>query len=130
MSLADVIRSSVEVAKSATAAAQADIALAAWTGQATSGAKPTYAAGVTLPAIIEQGPVAFRNALGETVTVKAVINILQPVAANGAANREEPIDLRDKITLPNGTVGSPIMGASGLVDPSTGVPYSYSVGLG
>jgi len=130
MSLAEVIRSSVAAANRATTAARADITLAAWTGQATSGAKPTYATAVTIPAIIDQGPVAFRTAKSEVVTVKAVIHILQPVAANGAANREEPIDPRDKITLPNGTVGSPIMGASGLVDPSTGLPYSFSVGLG
>ena len=130
MSLATVVRNAVACAKSVTSALQADITLGAWTGQATSGAKPTYAAGVTLPALIEQGPVAFRTALGEVIAVKAVIHILQPITANGAANREEPIDPRDQITLPNGTVGPPIMGAGGFVDPSTGLPYLYTIALG
>ena len=130
MSLATVVRNAVALAKSVTSTLQDNITLAAWTGQATSGAKPTYAAGVTLPALIEQGPTSFRTARGEVIAVKAVVHILQPVAANGAANREEPIDPRDKITLPNGTVGAPIMGAEGFVDPSTNLPYLYTVALG
>ena len=130
MSLATVIRNAVATAKSVTSALQANITLAAWTGHATSGAQPTYATAVTLPALIEQGPVAFRTAAGETITVKAIVHILQPITANGTASREEPIDPRDKITLPNGTVGAPIMSAGGFVDPSTGLPYLYTVALG
>ena len=130
MTVATVVRNAVATAKSVTSSLQADITHKAWTGQATSGAKPTYASGVTLPALIDQRPTAFRTALGEVIAVKAVIHILQPIAANGASGREEPIDPRDEITLPNGTVGAPIMGAGGFVDPSTGRPYLYTIGLG
>ncbi len=127
MSLDTVIRNAVATAKSVTSDAQVDITHEAWTGQATSGAKPTYAAGVTLPAFVDEKKDSFRTALGEVIAVTAIIHILQPVAANGAANREEPIDPRDQITLPSGTVGAPIMGAGGFVDPSTGRPYYYTV---
>ncbi len=129
MSLATVVRNAVACAKSVTSALQADITHEAWTAPGTSGAPPTHAAGVTIPALIDQRPTAFRTALGLVIAVKAVIHILQPITANGAADREEPIDPRDKITLPNGTVGAPIMGAGGFVDPSTGLPYLYTIGL-
>ena len=129
MGLADIVREAVDLADKITAPAQANITLAAWTAHGTSGAAPTRAAGVTIPAHIDQRPTSLRTALGEVIAVKAVIHILRPIAANGAANREEPIDPRDEITLPNGTVGAPIMGAGGYVDSSTGLPYSYTIGL-
>ena len=77
MTLAEVVRSSVAVANRVTGSLQGDITLAAWTGHATSGAKPTYATAVTIPALIKQGPMAFRTSLGETIVVKAVIHILR-----------------------------------------------------
>jgi hypothetical protein len=131
MSLADVIRGAVATAKSVTAPLEVDITHEAWTGLDNS-TKPTYATGVTLSALVEQGPVPFRTALGETVEVKAIVTILQPVTANGASGREEPIDPRDQITLPNGTIGAPIVATPepGLVDPSTSVPYFHRVALG
>ena len=127
MNLDGIIRDAVALAKDLTAQAQADITLEAWTAHGTSGAAPTYAAGVTIPAMVDEETESFRTTLGEVIPVKAVIRILQPVAANGADDREEPIDPRDRITLPSGTVGAPIMGAGGLVDPSTGRPYWYTV---
>ena len=129
MMLDDIIRDVVALADSVSTPLRADITLEAWTGSATSGAAPTYAAAVTIPAIVDQSSDAFRSAAGETLAVKGVIRILRPVAANGSDNRKEPIDPRDRITLPDGTVGTPIMGVGGLVDPSTGKPYTYTVGL-
>lgn len=75
----------------------------------------------------------FRTALGETVTVKAVLYILDTVDPNGATGRREPIDPRDKITLQSGIVGSPISGPKGegdLIDPSSGRSFFTVVGLG
>ena len=128
MSLADVIRSAVAAADAVLAEAEVDITLAAWTGKDGS-TKPTYATAVTLGAHVGASSDIFRTSRGEVVAVKAVIHILRPVAANGATDRDEPIDPRDKITLPSGTVGAPIMGVGGQVDPSTGRPYFYTVGL-
>jgi hypothetical protein len=58
-----------------------------------------------------------------------LITIIGPVTANGAPNRDEPVDPRDKFVLPDGTSG-PIVDVNGLLDPSTGRPYLYEVALG
>ena len=131
MSLGDIVRDAVALADKIgrEESLEANITHEAWTGHATSAAKPTYAAGVTIPALVDESSQAFRSAAGETLTVKAVIYIHRPIAANGSDDREEPLDPRDRITLPRGTVGTPIQGAGGFVDPSTGKPYMYTVGL-
>lgn len=129
MTLASVVRRAVAKADRLTRSLQAQVDHVAWTGQ-DGNTKPTYASAVKRSAIIEQGPVPFRTAEGETIAVKAVVHILETVEANGASDRKEPIDPRDRITLPDGTVGAPIMGAEGVVDPSTGKPYMYTVALG
>lgn len=129
MSLADLVRSSVAVADRVTRALQVDVEHEAWIGQSST-TKPTYAAAVNVKAIVEQGPKALRTPSGETIPIKAVISILHTIADNGAAGRKEPIDPRDRFTLPDGTVGAPILGAEGLVDTLTEKPYAYTVALG
>lgn len=103
----------------------------AWIGTTGSKATPVYATGVSIKALIEQGSDDFRTSTGEVITVKAVMNVLEIVTPNGAANRHEPFDPRDRITLPDGTTGTPIEGLKkNLLDPSTGRPYLHTVGLG
>ena len=130
MNVAGVARRARNIANALTKSTQAPFTHDAWVSHGASG-QPVYASeSVTRKGVIEQGPKPFRTALGEVILAKAVIYVLEPVESNGATGREEPFDPRDKITLPNGTVGAPIMGASGVVDPQTGVPYLYTVGLG
>ena len=59
----------------------------------------------------------------------AKVTILQPITANGTSGRTEPVDPRDKVTLPDGTVG-PILDVAGLVNPDTGYPYMFEIWLG
>jgi hypothetical protein len=66
---------------------------------------------------------------GAEVLQIATVTIIGPVAANGADERREPVDPRDRITLPNGFSG-PILDVGGVVDPDTGSPYSVQVILG
>jgi hypothetical protein len=54
---------------------------------------------------------------------------LTPVAANGTTGRREPIDPRDRLTLPDGAVGN-ILAVEGLGDPDTNHNYFYQVYLG
>lgn len=132
MNVAGAIRRATRIAKAVTTTVRADVTLEAWTGQGGTGT-PTYADAVTLSALVFEGPRPFRTALGETVTVKALLYILEPVTANGTTGRREPIDPRDKITLPSGIVGAPIEGVPGdgnAVDPETGASYFHAVGLG
>lgn len=128
MGLADIVRSGIAIAKNVTADLQVDITLEAWTGSDGYGA-PTYAAAVILPAIVVKKQRIIKNPLGEIIKSKHEVTILQPVTANGATGREEPIDPRDRITLPDESTG-PILDVTGMIDPSTGAPFMPEIWLG
>ena len=131
MGLDSIVRDVVSVANDLTADLQDTITLEQWTGNATDGKRgSTYASGVSIKALVEMGPKPFRTSNGDTILAAAVVSILQPVTANGATGRQEPIDPRDRITLPNSEVAAPIMSAAGFMDPSTNSPYFYTVALG
>jgi hypothetical protein len=66
---------------------------------------------------------------GREVVHRATLMFTQPVAANGAEGRREPIDPRDRITLPSGFAGV-IIDVRGPVDPLTDAPYVLRVELG
>jgi hypothetical protein len=70
-----------------------------------------------------------RMANGQEVMQRATVTFIGPVTANGAVDRQEPIDPRDKITLPDGSTGS-ILSIEGVADPSTSYPYMFVVALG
>ena len=60
---------------------------------------------------------------------KTKLTFVRPIPDEGTAGRREPIDPRDKITLPDGTAG-PIINTGGLVSGGTGKPYMLEVWLG
>jgi len=135
MGLDAVVRSAVATAKSVTSDLQDDVTHEAWTGDGAYGA-PTYAAGVSRPALVERKHELVRKGMeqsssgaGEIRKTQTKITFLTPITANGASGRTEPIDPRDKITLADGTTG-PILKTAGLIDPSTGLPYMMEVWLG
>jgi hypothetical protein len=130
MSLADVVRSGISIANTVTedGELQLDVTLEAWTGSDAHGA-PTYATAVSIPAIVEMKNRLVKLKNGEVVASRAQVTFLRPVTANGATGRREPIDPRDKITLPDGETG-PILDVEGLFDSSTNAPYMLSVFLG
>lgn len=128
MALDTLIRRGVATADRLTASLQPEVTHEAWTGQSVSGAA-TYAAGVNRSALIEQKQRLHRAGNGREVVTKAKITILRPVAPNGAAGRTEPIDARDRFTLPDGSTG-PIVDIEGFTDAGTGLPYFAEVWLG
>jgi len=128
MGLADIVRSGIAIAKNVTAGLQVEITLEAWTGNDAYGSS-TYAAKVPLSAVVEEEQRLIRQDTGDDVMSKTKVTILQPVTANGATGRREPIDPRDRIILSNGVTG-PILDAKGLIDPSTNAPYMFEVWLG
>jgi len=96
----------------------------------TSQGRPTFGASSTYKAAVKDSIESVRDQQGEVVTEKGtVVSFLEPVAANGSLGRDEPIDPRDRITLPDGQVGV-VRGVEGLVDPGTGYPYLPVVTLG
>ena len=128
MSLANVVRSGVRVANKLTASLQVPIQHSAWIGQ-DDYSKALYSPVASIrQAIVEMGPVAVRTTRGEIVFAKAKVTIIGPIPDNGASGRSEPIDPRDKIILPDGSVGD-ILEMSAPIDPATMRPYYYEVTL-
>jgi len=128
MGLADIVRSGIALAKEVTSDLQVDVSHEAWISNDSYG-KRVYAAAVTLSGIVEKKERLIRDFAGVVVVSKTKITILQPVTANGATGRREPIDPRDRITPPDGVTG-PILNAEGMIDSSTGAPYMFEIYLG
>lgn len=128
MSFSSLVRSGVSLADSLTGSLQDECTYEAWTGSDRFG-KETYAAGVALPTLIERKQDLVTDYEGEEVVSKATITILRPIADNGASGRQEPIDPRDKFTLPDGTSGR-ILSVDAFIDPSIGAGYFHIVKLG
>lgn len=129
MGLDDIVRSGVALADSITLSLQPLVSLEAWTGQDAYG-QQTYAAAVSIRALVEQKVSQIRSRLtGEMVMTTAKVSFLRPVAPNGAAGRAEPVDTRDRITLPDGFTG-PIVAVNSFTDPTTSRGYLTEVYLG
>ena len=128
MALDSLIRRGVATANRLMASLQPNVTFEAWTGEDAYGAV-TFATGVPTPALVEQKQRLHRTASGREVVTKAKITILRPIAPNGATGRTEPIDSRDRFTLPDGSTG-PIVDVEGFVDRGTGRPYFAEIFLG
>lgn len=129
MGLADTVRSLVATANSITSDLQETITVYPWIG-VNMDTESIFGDGVSMTAIVERGRSIMLERDGRTLFKKGTkVTIIGPVTANGAANREEPIDPRDRFVLADGTAG-PVVDIKGLDDPSTGKPYLYEVFIG
>ncbi len=131
MGLGSIVRSAYRTAHQVTGGTdglQVDVAHYAWTSQDGYG-KPTYASAKTYPAIVTRTQRLIRTQTGHEVMSRASLEFLQLPKANGASNRTEPIDTRDKLVLPDGTTG-PILDVNGLLDPTTEHPFGVTVWIG
>lgn len=129
MGLDDIVRAGVALADSITTTLQVAVSHEAWTGQDAFG-EATYAAATFPLAIVEQKVSQVRSRLtGQMIMTKAKVSFLRPIAPNGAAGRAEPVDTRDRITLPDGFTG-PIVAVNSLTDPTTSRGYLTEVYLG
>lgn len=126
--LADVVRAGVAIAHQVTETLQVDVSLSRWQSQDAFGAV-TYSTAADYPALVEYKVRLHETASGKLVQTRAKVTFLTVIPSNGAANRTEPIDSRDRIVLPDGTTG-PIVDVAGLVNPSTERPYMLEVYLG
>lgn len=128
MGFDDIVRNGVALADSLTSSLQANVMHSQFTGQDGFGTS-SFGAAVSRPAIVSQKQRLHVLSSGQTVMTKAKIMFLRPIPPNGAADRTEPIDTRDKIVLPDGTTG-PIVDVVGLTDPETSRPYFATIFLG
>lgn len=130
MGLDALVRKGVALANRTTASLQVTVTHEAWTGQ-DGYAAPAFAHGpISRQAIVEEGARPRRSSTGDVVMTRAKVTFVGPIAPDGSPNRNEPIDQRDRITLPSGFSG-PIVDMEGIpADPATGSPYLFSVWLG
>jgi hypothetical protein len=128
MAFDSLVRNGIALAKSLTSSLQMNVQHFPWTGQ-TDRMKPTYGDPITYPALVEYKSELIRIATGEEKQAKTKVTFLAPITVNGADDRQEPVDPRDKIVLPDGRTG-PILEIKGLGDPVTGYPYMFEVTLG
>jgi len=126
----DIVRAGVAVADSVTATLQAPVEHHAWISEDRRG-EPTFAPLIIRQAIVERKQRLIRAADGRVIAVNTKLTFPRPIEANGAADRREPIDPRDKFVLPDGTTG-PVLNVEGIVDPDTltGAGYMVEVWLG
>lgn len=129
MALVDILRSGINIANNVTASIQGSVTLEQWTGQDGYGA-PTYASSVAVDAIIDLTRKTRPTASGQLVTVVATVTCLESISPNGASGRQEPIDPRDRITLPNGATGPIVNVPDAVLDPLTNRPFFNVIYLG
>lgn len=126
--LADLVAAGVALANTATDSLQVDLTLERWAGADRYGTA-TYAAPITVRGLVESSAEPRSATMlqagrlsGKVATVKATITILNPPAALDVPDRSNPIDDRDRLTLPDGT-SDPITGVGGLMRDSGGRYY-------
>ena len=124
-----IVRKGVASADKMTDSLQCNVQHFAWIGSNDYGGPDYEPSPIIRRGIVEEKEYLRRLPDGQEVTQKASITFPRPIAANGAADRREPIDPRDKLILPSGYTG-PILGVFGVVDPSTQQPYSFEVIMG
>lgn len=130
MSLRDVLVNGIATAHTILngGGMEASVTHTPWTGQDGYGAD-TFGAPVPRRAIVDMTRKPRVTRAGKLLMTIAEITFLEPITDNGASGRDEPIDTRDKIVLPDGSTG-PIVSVGGPVDPVTGRPYLNTVLLG
>jgi hypothetical protein len=128
MGLRDIIVNGYAIANAQTKDLQALVLLEAWIGQGATG-QPIYAAPVAYPALVQWTTKGSRNDQGELVMSLATVDVLGPIAGTFAAGRKNPVDPRDRLTLPGGE-WAPITADNGLTDPQTGELYGHTIVVG
>lgn len=134
MSLASTVRKGVATANKITRTLQCYVIHECWVGNTTAvngvkRGKSDYAVGIQRLALVEHYDTEGSMPSMRETRIRAKVTFLGPIAGNGAEGRREPIDPRDRITLPDGFVGN-VLDVKGLDNPETHFPYLYEVTLG
>lgn len=130
---AEILRSGISLANELTLGVQCQVKFEACTGQNANGR--TYAAPVYLSAVVDFTAKERVSAVTDKVqTIAATIMVVGDVKPNGTiiANnpRREPVDDRDRLTLPNGFTGPIISAPGSVVDPATNRGFIHVIEIG
>jgi hypothetical protein len=101
-----------------------------WIGFKDSYGDPDYGSPISRKALIQEGTIPHRRGGdGDVITTRACISFRDPVEPNGAEGRSEPIDPRDRITLPSGLTGPIVSDDGAVINPTTGARSANTVWL-
>ena len=128
MGLLDVLQNNIALADSLTADLQDEVTHEAWIGQNFDG-KPIYAESVTRSAIVERKQRLIKTADDHEVMSTHYIGFLRPIDPNGTADRQEPINPRDRITLSNDST-DPIISLDEFMDRTFDRPMYTQIFIG
>jgi hypothetical protein len=129
---AEILESGISIARGLTSGVQETCILEQVTGSSPSG-DLEYADPIEFHPIVDYtNKVSIRNA--QIVSISATLTVLESISFNTAAvidpPRKNPIDLRDRITLPDGSTG-PIISVPGSVsNPRTGTGFIQVIEIG
>jgi hypothetical protein len=129
MSLDKIVRDTIQLAKRAAGDLVVTVQYEPWVDTDGYGQR-TYGTTEERVAIVDFRRQKFTTE-GSSETVQAVVvTFLDPFVANGAEGRQEPVDPRDRVTLPDGTVAPIVEVRGAAVDPTTNQPFMIEVVLG
>ncbi len=125
------MRSSVEAANSLTSDLQVSVEHWPWVGLQDDGSgQPKHADQATqLYALVEDEGGLIETDSGEVVKFRHHLIFPAPIEPYGTADRDEPIDIRDKFVLPGDVTGQTLK-VKGPIDPTTGRSFMTEVWLG
>lgn len=129
MGLDAIVRNAIRIGKQAAGDLIVTVQHEPWIG-ADMYKQPSYAAAEDRAAIVDVRREQIAGG-GDTETVQnIVVTFLDPFVAQGADGRREPVDPRDRITLPDGTVAPIVEIRGSALDPTTNLPFMVEVVLG
>jgi hypothetical protein len=133
MGLDAILRAGLRAAHALTADLQSTVSHERWSGVNSYGV-PTYLTAVDRTAIIEKKQKRVAGPNGTDIVATARLQFLEPLADTTQygvvlSNRRNPVDPRDKFTLPDGT-SCPVVDIEGVFDPTTDRPFVEAVWLG
>lgn len=132
MALFDVLRTGVQViAAGVLESFKGTVSHQAWVGADGRGGD-LYATAANRRALIDLTKKVLHTTSGRYVNVFATLSFLDPIAdtsANSGFTRENPIDPRDILTLPDGST-APIQQTGAFMDPVTSRPVFNDTILG
>lgn len=128
---AELLEVGIDIANSLTSGVQSICILEQFIGSGPSG-DFTYASPVEVSAVVDYtNKVSIRG--GQIVTVSATVTVLERIEPNLTVTdppRKNPIDPRDKLTLPDGSTGSIISVPGAVNNPKTGTGFIQVLEIG
>ena len=131
MGYEDLTRAGVALASSQFETMKVNVTHEAWIGQDGEGGDQ-FASPVTRRALVDLTKRQRMTGSGQLVMTFAAVTFLDPIAdttPNAGQVRQQPIDPRDVITLPDGGT-APIVQAGAFADSATERPFFQEVVLG